>query len=228
MDKIRDFVQSGDDNSGGKDDRKQGYQQQQYPGGNIPQGGGYGAGFGGPDDDDDDLRGAGEEAARRAGDSGSSDLFNGILGTLGQKKTQIANEDIDEQHAVKSHRKFFGDEDDDDEADERGMGSAAAMQALKMFAGGGSSESTHSAENTQSQSQGQGAFVAMAMAEASKLFDQKSSQGKVSPSSSKESAVMQAGELALKMYLKSQGGNQQSSGSSGSTAGLMSLASKYL
>lgn len=36
------------------------------------------------------------------------------------------------------------------------------------------------------------------------LFDQKASQGKVSSDSSKESAVMKAGEMALKMYLKSQ------------------------
>lgn len=57
-----------------------------------------------------------------------------------------------------------------------------------------------------------------------KLFDQKASQGKVSSDSSKESAVMKAGEMALKMYLKSSGGGaSQSSGS-----GLLGLASKFL
>lgn len=54
------------------------------------------------------------------------------------------------------------------------------------------------------------------------LFDQKASQGKVSSDSSKDSAVMKAGEMALKMYMKSQGG------SSGSSSSLLGLASKFL
>lgn len=89
------------------------------------------------------------------------------------------------------------------------MGNAAAMQAMKMFTGGGSSGSG----STQSE------FIGLAMSEASKLFEQQSSAGKVSSGASKESAVQQAGEMALKMYMKSQA---QSSG------GLMGLASKFL
>ena len=116
--------------------------------------------------------------------------------------------------AVKSHRKFFGDDNDDDDADDRSIGSASAMQALKMFSGG-------QAGGSQSQS----AFIGLAMSEASKLFDQKSSQGKVASGSSKESAIMQAGEMALKMYLKS-GGNQSSGG--GGVGGLLSMASKFM
>ena len=63
------------------------------------------------------------------------------------------------------------------------------MQALKMFTGGesGSSQSGNS----------QNAFIGIAMAQASKLFDQQSSQGNAS--GSKESAVQQAGEMALKV-----------------------------
>jgi hypothetical protein len=95
------------------------------------------------------------------------------------------------------------------------MGAAAAMQALKMFSGGQSGNS--------SSGNSQNAFVGIAMAQASKLFDQQSSQGKVSSGSTKESAVQQAGEMALKMYLKSQGG-----GSSGGMSGLMGLASKFM
>lgn len=93
------------------------------------------------------------------------------------------------------------------------MGSAAAMQALKMFSGGQSGGN-----------QSQSAFIGLAMSEASKLFDQKSSQGKVASGSSKESAIMQAGEMALKMYLKS--GGSQSSG--GGVGGLLSMASKFM
>jgi len=91
------------------------------------------------------------------------------------------------------------------------MGSAAAMQALKMFTGGGSGNSASG--------NSQNAFVGMAMAQASKLFDSQSSQGNVASGASKESVVQQAGEMALKMYMQSQGGG---------ASGLMGLASKFL
>ncbi|KAI4861969.1 hypothetical protein F4820DRAFT_431918 [Hypoxylon rubiginosum] len=195
----------------GKDDNDE---RQQDFAGNMTQGGAYPAGGGYPRDDDDDLRGASEHASRHAGSSGDSDLFSSLLGALTQKKQSLAEEDVDEEDAVKQHKRFF-EKDDDDEADDRSMGSAAAMQALKMFSGGQSG-------NTQETSS-QSAFVGLAMAEASKLFDQKASQGKVSSDSSKNTAVMKAGEMALKMYMKSQGGSSGSSSSS-----LLGLASKFL
>ena len=69
--------------------------------------------------------------------------------------------------AVKKHKKYFVDDDDDDDgADEKGLGTAAAMQALKMFAGSGSSSQSSSQPSSQS---GQSTFVALAMAEASKV-----------------------------------------------------------
>ncbi|KAI2471362.1 hypothetical protein F4781DRAFT_429478 [Annulohypoxylon bovei var. microspora] len=192
------------------------YERQQDFGGNVPQGGAYPAGGGYARADDDDLRGASEHASRHAGSSGDSSLFSSLLGALSEKKHSLAAEEVDEDDAVKQHKRFFGrDDDDGDEADDRSMGSAAAMQALKMFSGGQSGSSHES--NSQS------AFVGMAMAEASKLFDQKASQGKVSSDSSKETAVMKAGEMALKMYLKSNGGGASSSGS-----GILGLASKFL
>jgi hypothetical protein len=91
------------------------------------------------------------------------------------------------------------------------MGSAAAMQALKMFTGGGSGNSAGG--------NSQNAFVGMAMGEASKLFESQSAQGNVASGASKQSVVQQAGEMALKMYMQSQGGG---------TSGLMGLASKFL
>lgn len=205
MDKIAGFVES----QFSEEDKKA------YPGGNIPQGGAY------PPvsaDDDEDLRGAAQEATKRAGQSGTEDMFKGILGVLGQKKQQLKDEDdVDEEKVVSSHKKWFGDDDDENKADNNALGSAAAIQALKMFAGQGSKEE-------EPKSQSSSAFVAIAMSEASKLFDAKSSQGKVADDANKESAVMQAGELALKMYLKSQGGGAQSGG----TAGLLSMASKFM
>jgi hypothetical protein len=92
------------------------------------------------------------------------------------------------------------------------MGSAAAMQALKMFTGGQSGGSQ--------QGNSQNAFVGMAMGQASKLFDSQASQGNVQGGASKESAVQSAGEMALKMFMQSQGG--------GGGSGLMGLASKFL
>ena len=44
-------------------------------------------------------------------------------------------------------------------------------------------------------------------------------------SADKQSAVMKAGEMALKMYLKGQAG---SGGSSGGGGGLLSMASKFM
>lgn len=60
------------------------------------------------------------------------------------------------------------------------------------------------------------------------LFDQKASEGKVSSETSKESAVMKAGETALKFYLKSQGGGSGGTSEQSSGSALLGLASKFL
>lgn len=116
--------------------------------------------------------------------------------------------------AIKHHKKFFGDEDEDDEATSGAMGQAAALQALQMFtqgaAGGGGGQT-------------KGQFVGLAMSEASKLFDAQSTKGKASPGSDKESTVMRAGEMALKMYLKSQADRGGSS-----SGGLLGMANKFM
>ncbi|RYP46119.1 hypothetical protein DL768_007640 [Monosporascus sp. mg162] len=223
---------------GRDDDDRRGDRRQDY-GGNIPHGGAYPAGGGYPSrDDDDDLHGAEEEAARHSGGSGDSSFFSTILGAVKQRKQSLADEDIDEDDAVRQHKRFYDDKDDDD-ADDRSMGSAAAMQALKMFSSGKSVRLCYASPAPRSsavlstdedkqiqQNQSQGALIGLAMAEASKLFDQKSSQGKVPSETSKESAVTKAGEMALKFYLKSQGSN--SGGSDSNMSGLLGLASKFI
>ncbi|KAK1969421.1 hypothetical protein LZ32DRAFT_410621 [Colletotrichum eremochloae] len=213
MDKLMNVAQeylNKDDDSKSKQQQQQ--QGQPLPGGDKSHGGNYPAGGGAfaDDDDDDDYRHAANEASRHAGSHGDKDLFSSVLGALTQKKTQLRDEDIDEDDAVKKHKKFFGDDDDDEKADDKGLGAAAAMQALKMFSSG----------ETGGQKQSQGGFAGLAMAEASRLFDQRQSQGKVADGTSKESAIQQAGEMALKMYFKSQG--QQQPG------GIMGLASKLM
>ncbi|KAH8883656.1 hypothetical protein GQ53DRAFT_771614 [Thozetella sp. PMI_491] len=174
-------------------------------------GGSYPAGGGFSHDEDEDFRGAAEHASRHAGSSGDSDFFGSILNSVGHRKQQIAQEDIDEEEAVSHHKKFFGNDDEPDEATSGGMGSAAAVQALKLFTSGGGGK--------QSQSE----FIGLAMSQASKLFDEQDSKGKVSSGSSKEGAVAQAAEVALKMYMKSQGG-----GSGGGMGSLLGLAGKFL
>ena len=87
-----------------------------------------------------------------------------------------------------------------------------------MFTGGGGAGGgTGGGQGPGSQNK----FVGMAMSEASKLFDQQSSQGQVAPGTDKQSAINSAAKMALSMYMKGQGG-----GSGG--GGLMSLASKFM
>jgi hypothetical protein len=82
-----------------------------------------------------------------------------------------------------------------------------------MFTSGGGGGGTGGGQGSQNQ------FVGMAMSEASKLFDQQSSQGQVAPGADKQSAINSAAKMALSMYMKSQGGG---------SGGLMSLASKFM
>lgn len=100
------------------------------------------------------------------------------------------------------------------------MGTAAALQALKKFTSGESS-SQSAGGNSQNQ------FIGLAMAEASKLFDHQASQGNLQSGASKESAVAQAAQMALKMYLKGQAGSSGGGGGIG-PGGLLSIAGKFL
>ena len=63
------------------------------PDGRYPTGGSFSHD---DEDDDDDLRGAARTASRHAGSSGDDNFFGSILSGLVQKKSRIAQEDIDE------------------------------------------------------------------------------------------------------------------------------------
>ncbi|KAK4129651.1 hypothetical protein N657DRAFT_660940 [Parathielavia appendiculata] len=203
---------------GEDDERPQGLHQ---GGGNLTHGGAYPAGGGYSHADDADLRGAASAAAKDADDGEA--FFADILGKVLKNKqpSQIAEEDIDEEDAVQSHRKLFGLGSFSSAAEpvsSSSLGSAAAMQALKIFTSG----------ETTPQSQSQSAFVGLAMAQAAKLFDAQASQGNIAPGADKQSAVMQAGELALKMYLKSHGSQGGGAGGDGGVGGLLQLAGKFM
>ncbi|KAH6609211.1 hypothetical protein Trco_002557 [Trichoderma cornu-damae] len=175
---------------------------QEAHGGNYPAGGDF-------YHEDEELRTAHQQASQHAGSSGNSDIFSSIINSIGQKKSHLANGEIDEQETIRKHKQSY--EQDADNLDSSSLGAAAALQALKKFTQGETGSN-----------QSQGAFLGLAMSEASKLFDSKAANGKVSSDASKESVIQQAGEMALKMYFKSQGSGQ------GGPSGLLGLASKFL
>ncbi|KAK3393809.1 hypothetical protein B0H63DRAFT_459287 [Podospora didyma] len=210
---------------GGDNDELQQHSSNLYQGGgNIPQGGAYPAGGGHSYEEDDDLRGAAGHASKHADEDTS--FFSEIIGQLDQKREQVATEDLDEEDAVAQHKSFFDNSTPNPEnATSSGMGAAAAMEALKLF--------TSSSSSSSQQPQSQSAFIGLAMSQASKLFDQQASAGKVSSGADKQSAVMKAGEMALKMYLKSHGSQGGATGAGGAGAGnnlsgLLGMASKFM
>jgi hypothetical protein len=134
-------------------------------------------------------------------------------------KDKAKNEDLDEDDAMRQHQNMYGGGGGSEQASSNNMGAAAAMQAAKMF---------NSGSNEQA-SGGQNKLIGMAMAEAAQLFDQQSSQGKTNPGATKQDAVAQAAQMALKFYMKSEaGGGGASGGSSGGIGGLLNIASKFM
>ncbi|KAL6701750.1 hypothetical protein J3F84DRAFT_343286 [Trichoderma pleuroticola] len=184
-----------------------GSQGSHLPPGNNAYGGNYPAG-GDFHHEDEDLRTAHQHASEYAGSSGNNTIFSNVISSLGQQKSHLANSDLDEQDAIRKHQETY--EQGADNLSSGSLGSAAALQALKKFTQGETGGN-----------QSQGAFLGLALSEASKLFDSKAADGKVASDASKESAIQQAGEMALKMYLKSQGGGQQG------PSGLLGIASKF-
>ncbi|KAL8747802.1 MAG: hypothetical protein Q9184_007551 [Pyrenodesmia sp. 2 TL-2023] len=203
-----------------------------YSGGGMSGGqdyraGGGESGYGGrgrnDDDDDDDYSGA-LHHAQEHGNSEDSSLFSSALGMLsGKKKNDYANEDMDEDSAVRAHQAMYSSEGSGSQHSSQTMGAGAAMQALKLFTGSGSGTDPRPGNS-------QNAFIGMAMGQASKLFDEQSAQGKVEPGADKQSMVNDAAKMALKMYLKSQGGGASGGGGGGGggPGGLMGMASKFL
>ena len=202
-----------------------GGRQEQYGGGGGGGGGGYGGqggerhneggNYGGGEgrhhqgggNNDDEFSGAMHHAQQHSGSSGDSSLFSNALGFLSGNKQNIADGNLDENHAVNAHQAMY--ENQGGQHGSETVGAGAAMQALKMFTGGGGSMGGGGGgmgAGSQGGGAGQNQFVGMAMAEASKLFDQQSGQGRVEQGASKQSAVNSAGQMALKMYMKSQGG----------------------
>jgi hypothetical protein len=150
--------------------------------------------------------------ARKHGNDEDGNLFSQAMSFLGRNKHD--DEDIDEQQMIGAHQQLYGNQSNERPHDANTLGAGAAMQALKMFSGGGAGAASG---NSQSQ------FIGIAMAQAGKLFDQQSGQGNVASGADKQSAVNSAAKLALQMYMKSEG-----KGGGGGQGGLMGLASKFI
>ena len=104
-----------------------------------------------------------------------SSLFSSALGLLSGNKQSLADEDLDEQSAVQAHQQMYGSGGGEGrQHNSESMGAGAAMQALKMFSGGDQGQ-----QHGGGGGGGQNAFIGMAMGQASKLFDEQQSQGKV-------------------------------------------------
>ncbi|KAM7222198.1 hypothetical protein V8F06_002470 [Rhypophila decipiens] len=254
----------------------------------------YGSGSGGFSHQDDmDLRGAADHAASHPNTNESPEFFSGILDKLGSKKQHVVaqQERIDEQEAIAHHRTYYPEYSNSSsaqtsssipsgpppsykEATSQSMGTAAALQALKLFTSSGpsaipsavgssytptSSFSPNSntlgpsgVEHTRSSGGGGGSkisqtaqsiLIGLAMNQAAKLFEQQASRGNLEAGASKESAVMKAGEMALRLFLQSQrdsgpGNKYPAAGAGmpfggggtqgGQHAGLLSLAQRMM
>ncbi|KAJ5355131.1 uncharacterized protein N7496_012343 [Penicillium cataractarum] len=165
----------------------------------------------------DDFSSAAQHAQSHHSSEDSS-LFSSALSFLNERKGQFQDPsriEVDEQHAVQAHNAMYngGGNEEGRSHDSSTVGAGAAMQALKMFTSGGSSDGGMDKNK----------LIGLAMAQAGKLWEEKQGAG-ASMSGDKQSAVNSAAEMALKMYMKGQGGGS----GTGSASGLMSLASKFL
>ncbi|KAF9535650.1 hypothetical protein CPB83DRAFT_25033 [Crepidotus variabilis] len=159
-------------------------------------------------DDDEVVRTAEKEG------SGSSDLFSTALGFLGSNKDKHT-EPIDEDEIVENHNRAYG-KGDASGMNASSLGSAAALQTLKQFTGGGKS-SGGGGSQTQ--------LISLAMAEATKLFDKSGGAA----NGNKQDAVNGAAMTVMKLLVQSKyGGGTTGGGNSGGLGSMMSLASKFM
>lgn len=124
-----------------------------------------------------DFSGAAQHAQQHAGSSADAGMFQNALGQLNGSG---GHGNIDEDDAIRQHQAMYGGGGGQSAgpASSGAVGSAAAMQALKMFSGGGGSSGGNYGSGSMGGG-GQNQFIGMAMAQASKLFDQQSSQGNI-------------------------------------------------
>ncbi|KAL7418977.1 hypothetical protein Q5752_006661 [Cryptotrichosporon argae] len=157
------------------------------------------------------------QAADQYAGNGSSEssLFSSALSRLGGIGAQNAG-DVDEGAVQSNHAQAYG-QGNAGNLDAGSMGSAAALQALKMFTSGQTGAASGGGDM-------QSKMIGMAMSEAAKLFDQSGGAA----SGSKQDAVNSAGETIMKMLIKSKVSGMMGGSDSGGLGSLMGLAQKFM
>ncbi|KXN88767.1 hypothetical protein AN958_06635 [Leucoagaricus sp. SymC.cos] len=154
---------------------------------NSPHHSGQSSGYDRPQFDHDEVI----KNAEKHG-SGASNLFATALGYLGDNKN-AHEEPLNDDEVTRAHDKLYNQNDASGLSSQL-LGSAAALEVLKKFTGGGSS-SHGSSHGGNSQSD----LISMAMAEATKLFEK--TGGKAS--GGKQDAVNGAAMTIMKLLVQS-------------------------
>ncbi|KAI6096873.1 hypothetical protein EV401DRAFT_2247495 [Pisolithus croceorrhizus] len=159
-----------------------------------------------PQFDDDEVV---QHASRHSGSDDSS-MFSSALNHVRGRHDEH-EEPVDEESVLRAHDAAYN-QGSASSLSASSMGSAAALQALKSFSGGGSSGSS------------QNQLVSLAMSEASKLFDQSGGAS----SGSKQDAINGAAMTAMKYLVQSKFSGAIGGGDSGGLGSLMGVASKFM
>lgn len=157
-----------------------------------------------------------QHAANQSGQDPS--LFSEAMGAVQGLQGQGGNQQIDEQGVQDAHAQAYS-QGNASNLGASSMGSAAAMQALRMFTQGSSGGNASSGSGFQSQ------LVGQAMAEAAKLFDQ---SGGAADGGSKNDAVASAGQMIMKLMMSGGASGMIGGGSSGGLMSMASMASKFM
>nr|XP_019047187.1 beta-flanking protein [Kwoniella bestiolae CBS 10118]OCF26117.1 beta-flanking protein [Kwoniella bestiolae CBS 10118] len=184
---------------------------------NRPHGQGGAGGFGGgvPSINENTAVNAANQYASNGNENSS--LFSTAMSFLGGMNKD--DNDVDEDKVQRQHDQAYN-QGNTGGMSANAIGSAAAMQALKMFTSGSGGGAAASSGGGDMQSK----IIGMAMSEAAKLFDQSggAAQG------NKQDAVTSAGQTIMKLLIKSQFSGTTGGGNSGGLSGLMSMASKFM
>lgn len=135
----------------------------------------------GHDDYQGALSHAQQHSSHQGGNPEESNIFANALGFLAGNKHNLANENIDEPQAINAHQAMYGESQHHQQQQQQQhssetVGAGAALQALKMFTGGGAGAG---GQGSQGGGNSQNKLIGLAMAQASSLFDQQSKHGKV-------------------------------------------------
>ena len=129
----------------------------------------------------DALSHAQQHSSHNGSNPEESNIFANALGFLAGNKHNFAKDDIDEHQAINAHQAMYGESQHQQyqqhqQHSSETVGSGAALQALKLFTGGGANAGGHGSHGG---SNSQNKLIGLAMAQASSLFDQQSKHGKV-------------------------------------------------